>query len=65
MKLIRLPEVLDRVGLKKTSVYKLMAEDEFPRPTKLGAASAWIDSEIDEWIRTRASARQSMSSMQT
>lgn len=57
MKLIRLPEVLERVGLKKTSVYKLMAEEEFPRPTKLGTASAWVEQEIDDWIMERVAAR--------
>lgn len=58
MKLIRLPEVLKRVGLKKTAIYNLISEDEFPRPVKLGAASAWVEAEVDQWIAERASARQ-------
>lgn len=58
MKLIRLPEVLERVSLKKTKVYSLIAEDEFPRPVKLGAASAWVEDEIDAWVAEHASARQ-------
>lgn len=58
MKLIRLPEVLDRVGLKKTAVYKMMAEEEFPRPVKIGTSSAWVEHEITEWIAARMSARQ-------
>ena len=58
MKLIRLPEVLDRVGLKKTAVYKMMAEEEFPRPVKIGTSSAWVEHEITEWIAVRMSARQ-------
>ena len=65
MKLIRLPEVLDRVGLKKTAVYKLMAEESFPRPTKLGAASAWVEDEVESWIRAQMSARPAMSSKLT
>ena len=62
MKLIRLPEILERVGLKKTAVYKLMAEEEFPRPTKLGTASAWVDEEIEAWIKERVAARPATSS---
>jgi prophage regulatory protein len=58
VKLIRLPEVLSRVGLKKTKLYALIAEDEFPRPVKIGAASAWVESEVDHWLSERASARQ-------
>lgn len=59
MKLIRLSDVLDRVPLGKTAVYKLIAEDEFPRPVKLGTASAWVEQEINEWIAERAARRSS------
>ena len=57
MKLIRLPEVLERVSLKKTAVYKLIAEDGFPRPVKLGASSAWVEEEITGWIQARVAER--------
>ena len=51
MKLIRLPEVLDRVSLKKTAVYKLIAEGEFPKPVKLtSTTSAWVEDEVTDWI---------------
>jgi prophage regulatory protein len=58
MKLIRLPEVLERVALKKTAVYKMIEDDEFPRPVKLGAASAWVEAEINAWIADRMSERK-------
>lgn len=64
MKLIRLPEVLERVALKKTAVYKLMAEEEFPRPVKLGSASAWVETEIKDWISDRMTERPATSSTQ-
>lgn len=57
MRLIRLPEVLERVSLKKTAVYKMMAEDQFPRPVKLGQASAWVEQEVNDWISARLSER--------
>jgi len=37
-RLIRLPEVLDRTGLKKTALYKYMGEGKFPNKVKLGKA---------------------------
>lgn len=58
MKLIRLPEVLKRVSLKKTTVYSLISEDEFPKPVKLGSVSAWVEHEIDQWIAERVADRQ-------
>jgi prophage regulatory protein len=53
--LLRLPAVIERTGLSKTAVYMTPG---FPRPVKLTAmASAWVASEIDEWIQSRMAAR--------
>jgi prophage regulatory protein len=50
MRLIRLASVIDKVGLKKSKIYDLIKNDKFPRPTKISGASAWLDTEIDNWI---------------
>lgn len=48
---IRLPEVLERTGLSKSWIYRLIGRDEFPSPIKLGGrAIGFIESEVDEWI---------------
>jgi prophage regulatory protein len=53
-RLIRLPEVEQRVGLKKTAVYEYIAAGEFPKPVPLtGKAVAWVESEITGWINGR------------
>jgi prophage regulatory protein len=52
-RLLRLPEVMDCVGLGRSSLYALVAQGSFPRPIKLGRASAWIESEINEWVAER------------
>ncbi|EKN6339550.1 AlpA family transcriptional regulator, partial [Yersinia enterocolitica] len=45
---IRLPEVLKRTGLCKAWIYKLISQDRFPEPIKLGErAIAFVESEID------------------
>jgi prophage regulatory protein len=50
-RLIRLPEVMDRVGLRRTAVYERVKEGEFPKPRSLGPrCSVWVESEIDEWV---------------
>ena len=50
-RLIRLPEVIAQTGLNRNSVYQI---DDFPRPLKVGArASAWVQSEVQEWIQKR------------
>jgi prophage regulatory protein len=50
-KILRLPVVLDRTGLSRSSVYLRVTEGRFPRPVSLGArAVGWIETEVEEWI---------------
>jgi prophage regulatory protein len=54
-RIIRLPQVLDMVGLKKSAIYKKIKAQEFPAPIKLGAhASGWLESAIQQWIAKQA-----------
>lgn len=55
--LLRFADVRKRVGMGRTAVYALIKAGEFPRPVKVGAASAWIDTEITRWIRQLAARR--------
>lgn len=55
-RLIRLPEVMARVGLKRSAVYQRMSEGRFPRSRSLGHKCAvWVEAEIDAWIQRIAS----------
>lgn len=52
-RILRLPEVLARVGLKKTSLYGLIKEGLFPNSRKLMANSrsvGWLEEEVDNYI---------------
>ena len=52
--LLRLPVVLARTGLSRSTVYARIAEGTFPPPIALGPrAVAWPDSVIDAWIAER------------
>jgi prophage regulatory protein len=51
--LLRLPEVMRRSGLGRTSIYERIKRKEFPEPIPLGSNSrivAWPSSDIDAWI---------------
>lgn len=45
-RLLRLPEVLEVVGVKATAWFSGIKEGRYPKPIKLGRASAWRMSEI-------------------
>lgn len=55
-RLIRVPEVLRRVGFSRTTMYELIKEDRFPDKVIIGARSvAFVESEIDAWIENTIS----------
>lgn len=50
MRLIRLPEVLAKVGLGKSALYALISAESFPAPARIGAVRVWSEVEVDAWI---------------
>ena len=51
---LRLPEVIARTGLSRSTIYLRLDQGRFPPPVSLGGrAVGWIESEIDEWMRNR------------
>tara|TARA_B100000949_G_scaffold232292_1_gene246177 strand:- start:3331 stop:3558 length:228 start_codon:yes stop_codon:yes gene_type:complete len=53
-KILRLPSVKERTGMSRSNIYKLMAEDLFPKSISLGTRSVgWIEAEINEWAQNR------------
>lgn len=55
---LRLPQVIARVGLRRSSIYEAVARGTFPRPFKLsGRAVAWDAAEIDGWLTSRRAER--------
>ncbi len=50
--LLRLPQVIGRVGLKRTAIYDGIKLGTFPQPIRLGRRCvAWPSDVIDEWVR--------------
>jgi prophage regulatory protein len=52
--ILRLPEVLIRVGLSRSSIYLAISRENFPKSVHLGArAVGWLESDIERWIDER------------
>ena len=49
--LIRIKEVSHILGLAKSTIYRYLSEDNFPKPINIGArAVAWRRGDIEKWI---------------
>ena len=50
-RLLRLKQVVLKVGLSRSQIYKLIAKGLFPEQTKIGPKiSVWPEHTIDQWI---------------
>lgn len=53
-RLMRLPEVIQAVGYKRTRIYEGVRTGEFPAPVSLGPrAIAWASDAIEAWIESK------------
>ena len=58
VRLLRLPDVLRRVGLSRSTVYQLAASGRFPAPVRLSPrTSAWRSDDVQAWIDNLQRAR--------
>jgi prophage regulatory protein len=58
LRYLRLREVCQRVGLKTSSVYRLIGLGKFPKQVKLSErTAAWIESEIESFMASRIADR--------
>lgn len=50
-RILRLPDVKNKVGFGRSTIYALIASGEFPSSIRIGArAVGWLESDIDQWI---------------
>lgn len=55
--MLRIREVCQRTALSKSQLYRLVDELSFPPPVRLGRrACAWVESEVEQWLRERIAA---------
>lgn len=53
-RLLRLREVCRMTGLCRSMIYKMQAENRFPRRVKIGVrAVGWLEEEVAQWLTDR------------
>ena len=57
-RVLRMPAVMERTGLSRASIYRLIHADDFPVAIRLGSrAVGWPAQQIDEWVSSRERVR--------
>ncbi len=51
--MLRLEELIKRIGLKKPTIYSMMKRGLLPKPIKMGRASLWVEAEIEACMAQR------------
>ena len=58
--ILRTAEVLEVVGLSRTTIWRRVQAGDFPAPIRLGPAGSravgWRSEEVEEWVRSRPAA---------
>jgi len=51
IRLIRIQEVMNKVGIARSTVWYMVKKGTFPKPRKLSPrVTVWVESEIDDYI---------------
>jgi prophage regulatory protein len=58
LRMLRLPEVMQRTGLTRSRIYEMEAKGRFPKRVKIAErASAWVEHEVEAFLLERMAAR--------
>lgn len=58
MRILRLPEVITKTGLGRSTIYKLIGENQFPKSVPLmPRVVGWIEAEVEDWLLERVAER--------
>ena len=57
LRVIRMKELVSKIGYARSTIHALIKEGKFPEPFKLvpnGRANGWLEETIDKWMQDRA-----------
>jgi prophage regulatory protein len=56
-RVLRLKDLIDKIGLQRSSIYVLLARGDLPAGFRLvpgGKARGWLEVDIDRWLAARS-----------
>ncbi len=59
--ILRLPAVIDRTGLSRSTVYLMMSKGQFPLSISLGdRAVGWLEEDVNNWLKHKIEASRNV-----
>ncbi|WP_186076191.1 helix-turn-helix transcriptional regulator [Burkholderia gladioli] len=59
MKALRIKDVATKIGLGQSTIYRLVAQGDFPKPFEImPKRNAWLEEDVDAWLAQRAGRTQ-------
>lgn len=55
-RLLRLPQVMERVPGCRAWIYARIAEGTFPKPIRIGRSAFWSERHVNSWIEAHVAA---------
>ena len=56
MRFLSYPQVMERTGLSRVTIWRLIGRGDFPKPRPLSTRRVgFVEAEVDSWSRARAS----------
>jgi prophage regulatory protein len=56
-RILRLPELMQTIGLRRSAIYARVALGQFPKPIPLaGRAVGWLSTDVENWISAQVEA---------
>lgn len=52
-RLLPLPEVEAAIGFKRSHIYSLIQQGQFPSPVAIGTSRRWKQSDVQNWINEK------------
>lgn len=53
-KVLRLPKVLEKIGISRSQLYRLINQGDFPKQYHLSVRTAvWAEAEIEAWLHKK------------
>ena len=57
-RILRLPEIIETVGLSRSTIYDYIGRGKFPRQVQIGIRSVgWFEEDIRQWMMKRSKSK--------